>query len=332
MPARAHPAPPGGDPWDHRPRARRRGPNRGLRLCRLARSAEQQHPDLYAVNVVAGFAYANAREAGVSISVSGTNVENARAVAREIAQAAWDMRDEGLVLGEPIERVLTRLSPPLDKPLILVEPSDNIGGGAPGDRTGILRALLAHGIEGGLLVINDPEAVRATAGLEPGAMRTLRIGGKSGGFDAGPVEVEVELLGRSDGRFELEDPQSHLASISGTRIDMGPCATVGYAGVTILLTSRKTPPFDLGQLRSQGLEPTAFKVIGVKAAVAHKRAYDPITGLSVEVETPGTCTNRLDQLTYRRLARPIFPLDAMNMPRFAEAKAKEAISKEERAD
>jgi hypothetical protein len=68
------------------------------------------------------------------------------------------------------------------------------------------------------------------------------------------------------------------------------------------------------------------------AAVAHKRAYDPITGLSVEVETPGACTNRLDLLTYRRLARLIFPLDAMNMPRFAEAKAKEARSKEERAD
>jgi microcystin degradation protein MlrC len=288
-------------------------------LCRLARAAEQRYPELYAVNVAAGFAYADAREAGVSISVSGTNVEHARAVAREIAQAAWDMRNQGLVLCQPVERALERLSPQLGKSLILVEPSDNIGGGAPGDGTGILRALLAHGIERGLVVINDPETVAAISDLEPGEMRRLRIGGKSGGFDAGPVELEVELLGRSDGRFELEDPHSHLASISGTRIDMGPCATVRHAGITVLLTSRRTPPFDLGQLRSQGLEPTGFKVIGVKAAVAHKRAYDPITGLSIDVETLGACTNRLDQLPYRRLARPIFPLDEMNTPRFADA-------------
>jgi microcystin degradation protein MlrC len=42
------------------------------------------------------------------------------------------------------------------------------------------------------------------------------------------------------------------------------------------LTTNKIPPFDLGQLRSQGIEPTALSIIGVKAGVGQRRAYDPI--------------------------------------------------------
>ena len=76
-----------------------------------------------------------------------------------------------------------------------------------------------------------------------------------------------------------------------------------------MLTSRKTPPFDLGQLRSQGLEPRAFAVIGVKAAVAHKRGYDPITAASYYVDTPGPCSSNLATLPYRRLLRPVWPLE-----------------------
>ena len=103
----------------------------------------------------------------------------------------------------------------------------------------------------------------------------------------GPVDLDVDLMSTSDGRFDLEDLNSHLASMSGVHIDMGLCATLRHDGVWILLTSRKTPPFDLGQLRSQGIVPERCTVIGVKAAVAHRRAYEPIQKASYTVTTPG---------------------------------------------
>jgi microcystin degradation protein MlrC len=84
---------------------------------------------------------------------------------------------------------------------------------------------------------------------------------------------------------------------------------VQSGGVTVLLTSRKTPPFDLGQLRSQGLEPREFAVIGVKAAVAHRRAYDPIASASYWVDTPGPCSSNLARFPWQRLRRPAWPLD-----------------------
>ena len=79
--------------------------------------------------------------------------------------------------------------------------------------------------------------------------------------------------------------------------------------MTILLTSRKTPPWDLGQFRSQGISPEAFRVIGVKAAVGHRQAYDPIKKASYTVLTPGPCSSRPSDFPYKRLRRPIYPLD-----------------------
>ncbi len=98
--------------------------------------------------------------------------------------------------------------------------------------------------------------------------------------------------------------------MEGSRIDMGPCAVVRHGGITLLLTSRKTPPFDLGQWRSQGVAPEQLGIINVKAAVAHRRAYDKIMRASYTVATPGPCSSQLTALPYRRIRRPIFPLDA----------------------
>ena len=66
---------------------------------------------------------------------------------------------------------------------------------------------------------------------------------------------------------------------------------------------------DLAQLRSQGIIPENLSLIGVKAAVAHRRAYDRIAAASYTVTTPGPCTSDLTQLPYRRVRRPVFPLD-----------------------
>jgi microcystin degradation protein MlrC len=91
---------------------------------------------------------------------------------------------------------------------------------------------------------------------------------------------------------------------------MGPCAVIAVEpDITVLLTSRRTPPFDLGQFRSQGIEPSNMRIIAVKAAVAHRRAYDPVATASYTVRTPGPCASDLTALPYRRLRRPIFPLD-----------------------
>ncbi len=232
------------------------------------------------------------------------------------AQLAWALRTRGNIQYPPVDDIVAAMkaAPAVAGPVLLVEPSDNIGGGAPGDGTGVLRSLLQHGIERALVIINDPLAVTALVGAAVGEIRRLPVGGRGSKLDAGPLELDTTFVSRSDGDFTLEDKQSHLASMNGVNIRMGPCAVVRAKGVTILLTSLKTAPFDLGQLRSQGIEPADFAVIGVKAAVAHKRAYDRISQHSHYVDTPGPCTSNLASLPWQQLRRPIYPFDSITNP------------------
>jgi microcystin degradation protein MlrC len=288
-----------------------------LSLCKFAEKAEREEPGIWAFNVVAGFAFADVPDAGASLSVVSDGGAGAvRGRLEEGARLAWALRERGNVLYPSADAVVAGLPARPAGPVLLVEPADNIGGGAPGDGTGVLRALLARGVDSSLVVINDPVSVRRLDGVACGAGARLSIGGRGWALDPGPVELDVTLLSRSDGAFTLEDPRSHLASMSGIRCAMGPCAVVRHGGITVLLTSRKTPPFDLGQLRSQGLEPRAFAVIGVKAAVAHRAAYDPVAGSSFYVDTPGPCSSTLASFPYRNLRRPIHPLDPIANPVF----------------
>ena len=45
--------------------------------------------------------------------------------------------------------------------------------------------------------------------------------------------------------------------------------------------------------------------------------YDPVTVASYWVDTPGPCSGNLATFPYRRLRRPIYPLDAIAEPVFA---------------
>jgi microcystin degradation protein MlrC len=275
-----------------------------------ARRIEAESPDLWAVNVAAGFAFADTPDTGVSFSaVTDGDEDEARARLRELRRLAEALKQQGNVTEPPVAEVMARLSPLPPGLTVIVEPSDNIGGGAPGDGTGLLRALVQQRVPNAAIAIKDPGAVLALAASPVGSRARIALGGKGSRLDAGPLTLEVELVSRSDGRFALEDKQSHLASMAGDSFDMGPCAVVRHAGLTILITSRKTPPFDLGQWRGQGIEPAELSVIGVKAAVAHRRAYDPIAARMWWVDTPGPCTSNLRSLPYRRVRRPVYPLD-----------------------
>ena len=284
-------------------------------LEQLARQIEQDEPDIAHVNVFGGFAFADTPDTGVSFSaVTFGDPEIAREKIRELSRKAVAMREQGNVVDPPLPAVLPEILERAsrgDGPVVIVEPADNIGGGAPGDGTAILRAFVEQSVERAAVVINDPAAVEQLNDLPAGSRATVSIGGRGSRLLAGPLELEVELLSRSDGEFDLEDRNSHLASMAGVHISMGPCATVRHQGIQILLTSRKTPPFDLGQLRSQGIEPESMSLIGVKAAVAHRRAYEPIQAASWTVSTSGPCSSDLTSFPFQHVRRPVFPLDTL---------------------
>ena len=285
----------------------------------MARQIESDEADIVAVNVMGGFSFADTPDTGVSFAATTFgDPEIARARLEELVEYAIAARHQGNVVDPPFESCLEDVARHIaeaETPVVLVEPSDNIGGGAPGDATTMLGEFLRQDIDGAVAIINDPESVQALEGLEIGASITLSIGGKTSRLTDGPLDVTVTLESTSDGRFTLEDKHSHLASGSGLYIEMGPSAVVRCSGVRILLTSLKTPPFDLAQLRSQGINPEDCSVVNVKAAVAHRQGWDPVTAHTYTVDTPGPCSSDISQLPFQLVKRPVFPLDELAAPR-----------------
>jgi len=277
----------------------------------IALDLEKRFPEFWSVNVIAGFSYSDTADTGISFTVNTPgDRRDAEAALDQLCQRAWDLREQGNVIDPPASEVIQwAIEHPLPGLNVFAEPSDNIGAGAIGNGTGLLREFLALGVHNAALAMTDPHAVRMLESLTPGDRMTLAFGGQGNRFDQGPVTLLVELVSRSNGNFTIQDKRSHLASASGDHFSMGPCAVVRHAGITILLTSRPTPPMDLAQWTSQGIDPSTFSYLGVKAAVAHRCAYEPIAVRMFSVETPGPCTSRLQSLPYQRITHPIFPLD-----------------------
>lgn len=270
-----------------------------------ARAIEARDAEIVNINVIAGYSYADVPDCGFSLSAA---TRGDRAEAAAYLEELNGVLEQHIASAYPPEaglpdvlKVVDAL-PPGPGPILLVEPADNIGGGTPGDATDLLGPLLATGRSGVVAVIADPEAVGGCTAAGLGTDVSLTIGGKTDQHHGTPLPFTGRVRHLSDGRFELENKRSHLASILGSHADMGPCAVVENAQAVVLLTSRKMPPMDLGQLHSQGIRPEEAQYVIVKAAVSHRDAYGPIMRASFNVDSAGLCTSNLKRLPYRKIA------------------------------
>ncbi len=286
-------------------------------LLAEARSLEQSHPELTAININAGFSFGDGPEVGVSFSLStvgGTDVvervfQRLTAIASQNA-AAGDVTDESIdSVFEKLDR--WREDGDLNGLHVLVEPSDNIGGGGPGGGVTLLRRLHKEKFPNVGFAVWDVDAIETLRTCTVGDRVSLSLGGKGSRLYDGPVILECELVRFGSGRFELEDKHSHLASQTGDWFDMGDCAIIRCDELTILVSTKATPPMDLGQWKHFGINPEDFTIIVIKAAVAHRAAYDPIARRQLWVETRGPCTSDLTRFDYRARRRPMLPFEPL---------------------
>jgi len=182
-------------------------------LEKLARQIETKNNDIVSVN-------------GVSFSiVTFGSSQIAKRELKNLSQLAIDLKEKGNKIYPSIKSIIKKIKKPSKGTIIIVEPSDNIGAGAPGDCTEILRMLVKYNIQNSVCIINDPKSVHILSKYSIGDVVSLNIGGKGSKLDCGPLLLKVKLILFTNGQFELEDKQSHLASMLGKKINMGFCAS-----------------------------------------------------------------------------------------------------------
>lgn len=277
-------------------------PMRGV-MTRLAEV--ERSPELWCASVAMGFAYADVPELGASVLAYGESENATRAAADTLAEAIWERRERFLPDLVPVEAAVAEATATQETPVALVDAADNVGGGAAGDGTVVLDALVRAGARGAVVVIADPEAVASADAAGEGGVFDGLVGGKTDDLHGPPVRLRGRVGRLIDGRY------THQGSyMTGSVTTMGRTAVLDVDGITVVLTSRRTMPFDAGQLRGLAIEPAAQRIIVVKSAVAWRAAFGDIVRRAIVVDTPGVCASNLEHLTYRRRPRPLYPLES----------------------
>ena len=177
----------------------------------------------------------------------------ARRVALDVANAIWETRAAFLSdLPAPADAISQALAAP-ERPVIIAEVSDNPGGGALGDSTHLLRALLdANPAEAAFGFIFDPETAAQAHAAGPGATIQARIGGKTDPNMLGqPVEVSAYVKSITDGRFIT---QSRMGR-GGLR-DMGRMARLVVGNVDVIVGSESAQTIDAELFLLHGIDVT----------------------------------------------------------------------------
>jgi microcystin degradation protein MlrC len=261
--------------------------------------ALDRHPDILAVSVLPGFAYADVPQMGPSVLVVGNNnADLAQSQADRLATGLWDMREE-LSPRLPDAKDAVALALKADRlPVVLVDTGDNVGGGSAADSTVLLAELLGQQATNSVTCLYAPDAVKACTAAGLGATVTLTVGGP-------PVMVTGQVRLLHDGTY-VEPEVRH----GGKRINhMGPTALVELSGGNLLvLNTLRHPPFSLGQLTCLGIQPQLQRILVVKAAIAYKAAYAPVAGTIIAVDTPGLTAVNPERFPWKHIRRPLYPL------------------------
>ncbi len=266
----------------------------------------KQRPGVLTDSIMLGFPYADVNEMGSSaIVVTDGDVNLARRLADELGSALWSQREAFVGQLVEIDDALNR-AVDLEGPVCLLDMGDNVGGGSPADGTILAHEIDRRRIGRALVVLYDPQSVEHAARAGIGATVTMQLGGKTDDRHGQPLDGEFTVASLHDGRFTESEPR-HGGMV---RFDQGPTAIVESAfGLTVMLTSRRMPPFSLNQLISCGLDPASFQIIVAKGVHAPIAAYAPVCKNLIRVNTPGCTSADLESLEFRHRRRPMFPFE-----------------------
>ena len=286
-------------------------PNRELQARCRAMEAE----GALAASLFVGFPHADIANAGLSaVVVADADRARAQGWCDELLDQAWREREGFVYRIEPLEQSLARAKAMTEGPVVLLDHYDNTASGGTMDTTAVLGGIIHAGLENAAaFAICDPRAVEEMIRAGIGAEVTLPLGGKldmpSIGRKGEPLRVSgiVKLI--SNGRYRNRGPM-----MRGVQMDMGPTVVLDTGKVEIVVVSRHVEPNDRECLASVGIDATEKRYLMLKSRVHWRAGFMPIAKGVVECAGVGVCTSDYSMLNFRRVRRPIFPLDRLNTP------------------
>jgi microcystin degradation protein MlrC len=260
------------------------------------------------VSVSAGFVFSDLPKCGITICVTSRgDLAAAQACALKLARAAWADRaryvPDMLEIPEAIEKAQQTTVP-----LLFADVADNPGGGGRGNTSWLLTAFNAAKIPGVLLgVFIDPELAQQA-----------HKAGEGREFDAVFNATESQFSKRFTGRarvLKLTDGEGlgRRGILRGKKFSLGPSALIELVdtGPRVVVGSLRRQLCDPAMLEMHGLDIATVKILIVKSRGHYRAGFDEYFPESqiFDVDSPGLTTPNLKNVDFKRLPRPVFPID-----------------------
>lgn len=263
------------------------------------------------VSVLSGFTSGDTPKNGLSIVVTATSRDRAEAVASEIAAYAWSQRQRFvpklITLADATARARAVGADAAAKPLLFADVADNPGGGARGNTTWIVEAFHAAGVQGCVVgPFYDPPLAAEAHKLGVGATFTARLNRDETQEFSKPYTAPGKVIALCDGVVV-----GRRGIGKGRRLNLGPSALVELGGVRLVVGSIRQQASDPGYFEMLGVDLTKIRSLVVKSRGHFRAAFDEqfSDDRILEVDVPGLTTPVLSRVPWRRIPRPIFPLD-----------------------
>ncbi len=269
-------------------------------------SALEGKDGILSISIGHCFPYADVPEMGSRILVVSDNRPEAGAkLARELGQEFFAMRGKTQPdYHSPDEAIDIALKD--GGTVVVADPSDNPGGGAPGDSTVILRRLIERKVTGAALApIWDPMAVRICFLAGVGGKLRLRFGGKTAPTSGLPVDalVTVTKLARNA-----------TQTFADAKVPLGNCAAIDLGGIEVVLITNRTQALGSDMLTGMGVAIKGKRIVVVKSTNHFHASFSPLASRVLYCDSGGPIPRDHRTVPYTRVQRPIWPLDEKVTP------------------
>ncbi|MDP6706101.1 MAG: MlrC C-terminal domain-containing protein [Alphaproteobacteria bacterium] len=267
------------------------------------------------VTILGGFVFGDTPKNGVAIVVTAREDEvQAKALAREIAEYGWNMRERFrrrlTPIADAVDLAQTVAADPALPAVIYSDAGDNPGGGGEGRTTWLLSALVEAGARrvyyGSFF---DPALAEAAHAEGEGAIFEAVFNAGAETEFSKELRVEARVLKLTDGEFV-----GRLGIYQGRLLTLGASALLeigGAGGIAVAVISARHQTADPMFFEQFGLDIAEARVVCVKSRGHFRAGFSPWFGPSQvhEIDTAGLTSPVLDRFQWKNLPRPSYPLD-----------------------
>jgi microcystin degradation protein MlrC len=261
-------------------------------------------------SVFGGFPHADIPHLSCSavIVCDGQTSEGERVLHR-LLDLAWERREAFLYTGEPLAAQIARARTLEGGPIVLADHGDNTASGGTQDVMSVIEEARRQGLDD--LVagpICDPDSVAKLIAAGVGATVTVDLGGKVDmpalHLKGRPLALTGKVRCITDGDFTVTGPMA-----TGLRIGLGRTAVLDTGPMLIVVSERRSEPFDLGVFTHCGIDPRQHRYVLIKSRQHFRAGFEPIARHIVMCDGEGATSSDLRLFTYRNRQRPLYPFE-----------------------